>query len=338
MIIIRPISRKDIDIFREFSFESMLGMTHLPRNREKFLEKITNSEACFQNPIEQPGKEEYYFVLEDLATGTLGGTCAIIAQSKQSFGYAYCIETLENNLQFVNAAQDIKVLEVVENSEDSSEVCALYLQPSFRHSGHGRLLSLSRFLFIAAFPNRFRMKMLAEMRGYIDEKQHSPFWDSIGRHFCDLSFVEVMAQLEKSHDFIPEILPKHPIYLSLLTKETQDIIGKTHENTKPAYEMLLQENFAFHQKVDIFDGGPIITAKTPTIRSIQQSALIYVDITTEMLTEESDFILGNERLDYRACFGKMKRLSKTEALINEEVAQALLIKKGDQVRYVSIHG
>lgn len=337
-MIIRPIARKDLEIFGDFPLESLLGMTSLPRNREKFLEKITLSETCFQNPIiERPGNEEYFFVLEDLATGKLGGICGIIAQSRQNFAFVYRIETLENKTRFVPAPNEVKILKVEANPGDSSEVCALYLQPFFRHSGLGRLLSLSRFLFIAAFPNRFNKKMVAEMRGYIDKREISPFWDSIGRHFCDLSFVELMAKLEKSHDFIPEILPKYPIYLSLLPKEAQEMIGKTHEQTKPAYEMLLQENFAFHQQIDIFEGGPILTAQTSTIRSIQHSAVARVDLTSELLTDETEFIMGNERLDYRSCLGKIKRLSQNEVLIHEEVAQALLVKKGDFVRYVSIH-
>ena len=338
MMIIRPIAQKDLEILGDFPFESHLGMTSLPRNRDKFLEKITLSEACFQNPIiEHPGNEEYFFVLEDLTTGLLGGICGIMAQSRQNFTFVYRIETLENKTRFVQAPNEVKVLKVEDNPGDSSEVCALYLQPSFRHSRLGRLLSLSRFLFIAAFPGRFNTKIVAEMRGYIDKKQHSPFWDSIGRHFCDISFVELMAKLEKSHDFIPEILPKYPIYLSLLPKEAQEMIGKIHEQTKPAYEMLLQENFAFDQQIDIFEGGPILTAQTSTIRSIEHSAVVQVDVTSELLTEEAEFIIGNERLDYRACICKMRRLSQKEVLINEEAAQALLVKKGDFVRYVSIH-
>src|SRR5262249_3915841 len=151
-------------------------------------------------------------------------------------------ETIDTKATQISIPKEIKVLKVVPNSPHASEICALYLQPTFRHSGQGRLLSLSRFLFIAAHRHRFRKKIVAEMRGYIDQRQNSPFWEGIGRHFCNLSFVEIMAQLEVDHQFIPEILPQFPIYISLLPKETQEVIGKIHESTKPAYQMLLQEN------------------------------------------------------------------------------------------------
>lgn len=336
-MIIRPIAKKDLDFFEEFPSESLIGMTNLPRNREKFLEKIIHSETSFQTSIEQPGQEEYTFVLEDLATGKIGGTCGIIAQSTQSFGYAYRIETLENFTQFVPAPKEIKVLKVVANTPTSSEVCALYLLPAFRHSGIGRLLSLSRFLFISAFPQRFHKKIIAEMRGYIDERQISPFWEAIGHHFCGLTFPELMLELEKSHYFIPEILPKYPIYISLLPQEAQEMIGKIHEQTKPAYEMLIRENFSFHDKVDILEGGPILTAATSSIRTIKQSAVVQVEVTSENLDEETSYLIGNERLDFRACVGKLRLIDKTKAQINREAAQALLVKNGEQIRYVSIH-
>lgn len=337
MIIIRPIAQKDQNIFAEFSFESLLGMTNLPRDRNKLLNKIIHSETSFLAKIEEPGQEEYYFVLEDLTTGRIGGTCGILAQSTQSFGYTYRIETLKSQATKVPAPKETKILKVVPNPPDSSEVCALYLQPTFRHSGQGRLLSLSRFLFIAAFQERFRKKIVAEMRGYIDIRQISPFWDAIGRHFCDLSFVELMARLDQSHDFIQEILPKYPIYISLLPKEAQEVIGKTHDSTKPAYQMLEQENFTFSNEIDILEGGPIMSAKTKAIRTIRQSAVVQVDVTADPLENQTEYILGNERLDFRSCFGKMQLTSKTQAVINEEVAHALMIDRGDHIRYVTIH-
>lgn len=337
MIIIRPITKKDQDFLAEFSFESVLGMTNLPRDRQKQLDKITHSETCFSSNIEKPNQEEYYFVLEDLTTGRLGGTCGILAQSAQSLTHCYRIEKIHNQAKYLSVPKEIRILKVLENPYNYSEICALYLQPSFRHSGLGRLLSLSRFLFIAAFPHRFRNKILAEMRGYIDQRQVSPFWEAIGRHFCDLSFVELMAQIDQIHMHISEILPKFPIYIDLLPQEAQEVIGKIHDSTKPAYEMLTQENFSFNQEIDIFEGGPILTASTNDIRSIHKSSVSKVDITKDTLPDEFDYILGNEKIDFRACFGKLKITSTSHVMINEEVANALQVKKGEKIRYVTIH-
>jgi arginine N-succinyltransferase len=337
MIIIRPIASKDQNIFAEFSFESLLGITNLPRNRQKLLDKIIHSETSFLQEIEQVGDEEYYFVLEDLTTGRIGGTCGILAQSTQSCTHCYRIETISTQAKHLSVPEEIKILKVVANPPNSSEICALYLQPTFRHSGQGRLLSLSRFLFIAAHRQRFKKKIMAEMRGYIDQRQISPFWEAIGRHFCDLSFVELMAQFDDIHKFILEILPQFPLYIDLLPKEAQDAIGKTHESTKPAYQMLMQENFSFNHEIDIFEGGPILSATTADIRSIKKSAVIQIEVTVDALISKNEYIISNEQLDFRACYGKLHIISKTQGLINEEIANALLVKTGDYIRYVTIH-
>lgn len=337
MIIIRPIKREDIELLGEFSFESLLGFTNLPRNRDKLLEKIIHSESSFSKNIEKPGDEEYFFVLEDLTTGRIGGTSAILAQSLLSSQHCYQIATVPNPVKHVTAIKDIKVLKIIENIPDSSEICALYLYPSFRHSGQGRLLSLSRFLFIANHKKRFKKKFLAELRGYIDQTQVSPFWEGIGRHFCDLSFVELMAQIEIDQRLAPQILPEFPIYIPLLPKETQEAIGKTHDSSKPAYKMLMQENFSFNQEVDIFEGGPILTANTDEIRTIQKSASLLVELTREKLSDETEYILANEKLDFRACYGNLQMVTETSGLINEEVAHALCVKNGDRIRFISPH-
>ncbi len=338
MIIIRPITRRDLFVFAEFSFDSLLGMTTLPRSREKLNEKIIHSEASFLKQIDQPGKEEYYFVLEDLTTGRIGGVCGILAKSTLGFNYSYQIKTLATHSKSSFVPSSIRILKVVKNQGRSSEVCSLYLQPTFRHSGQGRLLSLSRFLFIAAHRSRFQKRIVAEMRGYIDQRQISPFWNSIGRHFCDLSFLELMTQLEENPSFVSDILPPYPIYIDLLPQEAQEAICKIHEQTKPAMEMLLHEHFSFHQEIDFFEGGPILSALTSRIRSVKNSQVIRIEITKELLAEEEDFIIANEKLaDFRACFGKIQFSSKTQGLIHEEVAKALQLRAGDKIRYVSLH-
>jgi arginine N-succinyltransferase len=199
MIIIRPIRLKDQHLFSEFSIGSLVGMTNLPQEKDKFIKKIAYSEKSFSDPIQTPGEEEYYFVLEDLTTGGLRGICGILAQSRQNIDYLYQIDSLKpKSIHF--PLRDNKVLKVAANPSDSSEVCALYLHKAFRHTGQAKLLSFSRFMFIAAFKERFRKNIVAEMRGYFDEQNRSPFWEAIGHHFCTLTINEVLSN-------IPSIFP-----------------------------------------------------------------------------------------------------------------------------------
>lgn len=337
MIIVRPIKQSDMGTCAEFTFDAVLGMTNLPRNKEKFLERVIHSEQSFGHKVETPGDEIYTFVLEDMTTGRIGGTCGIMANCQNSFRYAFRVKTLQTHTKNISAPASLDILKVEKNRFDASEVCALFLHNTFRHSGHGRLLSLSRFLFIAAMRKRFRKTIIAEMRGYIDKRQISPFWEGIGRHFCHLSFVELMNQIETDHTFIPEILPEFPIYVALLPKETQEAIGKLHETTVAAEQMLLQENFKRSPFVDIFEGGPILSAQTASIRSIKKSCCVTVEITHDTLVDEQEVIIGNEKIDFRSCIARLRPLPGKKALMNDEVAHALNIKANDTVRYVSLH-
>jgi arginine N-succinyltransferase len=337
MIVIRPIKQKDLDVFAEFTFESLLGITNLSRNRDKLLTKVMSSETNLMADIQKPNTEEYFFVLEDLSTGRIGGICGILANSIISHEYSYNIEKVTTTSKHLSVPKEMSILRPKINQTDASEVCSLYLQPTFRHSGQGRLLSLSRFLFIAGQRQRFKKKIIAELRGFIDHGQTSPFWDGVGHHFCLLSFVEVMAQLDQDRTFVSEILPKHPIYVPLLPKEVQNVIGKTHDSSKPALNMLIQEGFTYTNEIDVIDGGPTLIANTGNVRTIKHSALAQVRLTKDDLKEEIEYIISNERTDFRSCYGKLLFTSKTDALINEEIAEGLMIKEGDTIRFVTTH-
>ncbi len=337
MIIVRPISQKDLKVFVEFSFEATLGIRNLPKDRDTLQEKIQRSEISFSQDIKQPDVEEYLFVLEDLTTGRLGGTCGIFAKAGYSGYYCYQIETIQTKPTHFSVTKEMKILKLVTTPKQASEICSLYLQPTFRHSGQGRLLSLSRFLFIAAHRHRFEKKIIAEMRGYIDQRQISPFWECVGRHFCNLSFVELMTQLDQKTISIPEILPHYPLYIALLPKEAQEVIGKTHEGTKPAVHILINEGFAFNQEVDVLEAGPTLEAPTGSIRTIKNSHLIKIETTQNLLTDENDFILSNDRLDFRACYGKLQMINKDQGVINKDIAKALLVKSGERIRYITLH-
>jgi arginine N-succinyltransferase len=336
MIIIRPLAKKDQDIFVEFSFNATLGIRNLPRNRDKLHDKIIFSEQSFAKHVEKPGKEEYFFVLEDLSTGRIGGTCGIFTSIDPKNSSNFRIETRAIEGTHPSIIRTIKILKPARFHSDASEICSLYLQPTFRHSGQGRLLSLSRFLFIASHRERFKNKILAELRGYIDPRQISPFWEAVGHHFCDLSFVELMAQVDQGAINIKEIIPRYPIYISLLSPDVQNMIGKPHEASKPALDMLLHEGFKTTNEVDTLEAGPAVIAKTSNIRSIKQSRVITIDIS-ETLNDENEFIIANTKLDFRACYGDIQFKNEKSGFIHPEVADALQVKKGDLVRFVTLH-
>lgn len=330
MIIIRPITKQDRDKYVKCSSNATIGIRNLPKNLENLEETIFRSEQSFAKSITKPGKEEYYFVLEDLSTGRIAGTCGILASLNPKHTCNFVITSLESKLTHPAAIKKIPILQRSKRSMNASEVCSLYLEPSYRHSGLGRLLSLSRFLFIASHRKRFKPKILAEMRGYIDEKQNSPFWEAIGRHFCNLSFSELMGQIVENKIDIQNIMPHGPIYISLLPREAQEVIGKTHELTKPALNMLLNEGFVVTDEIDAFEAGPMLAANTAKIRTIKDSHLVRVEVVKDV-GNENRHILANTRTDFRACYGELELKGNT-GLINDATAEALKVKNGQLIR------
>ena len=338
MIIIRPIDRADKNIFIEFSFNSTLGLRNLPRGEEQLTKRIAHSMQSFSQNIKTPGQEEYLFVLEDLTTGKIGGISGILTSANPNKTFCFRTETLQTQSLHPAAVKEIKILRLIASFREATEICSLYLQPSFRHSGQGRLLSLSRFLFIASHRERFRNEILAELRGYIDHKQIAPFWEAIGKHFCTLSFIELMAELDQGSIDIREILPHYPIYISLLSQEVQEMIGKTHESSIPALNMLQNEGFTLTNEVDAIEAGPTLIAETSSIRTIKNSRTAKIIITNEPITEENPFILSNTTLNFRACYGHVTvNKEPSSVTIHQEIAEALRVKNGNEIRYVSVH-
>lgn len=339
MFVIRPISMKDLDALEGFAYTAALGLTSLPRNRQALEKRIGKSLSSFEKKVATPENEHYQFVLEDLSTGTVGGTCGVSSKTGVSTpNYYYKIDTIHTADSPLPIPKEIPILRVVSYRNGPSEIRALYLAPPYRQGGIGRLLSLGRFLFMAAYPQRFDTTTFAEMRGYIDEDGRCPFWDNIGRRFLDLDFASLMELLAHGRGFIKEIAPQHPLYIHLLTQEAQLAIGAIHENTKPAITMLYQEGFTNTGEIDFFEGGPKISATTATIRSIRESRTATVaKIVRDTDKPSKEHLIGNDRIDFRACMGRVLPFNSSEVTISEDVANALQVAVGDLIRYVPAH-
>src|SRR3546814_2371265 len=81
------------------------------------------------------------------------------------------------------------------------------------------LLARSRSLFVKQHRKRFGKRVLAELRGVIDEAGGSPFWDGVAGKFFGMSFQEA-DQFNAVHgnQFIADLMPKHPVYVAMLPK------------------------------------------------------------------------------------------------------------------------
>ena len=277
MLIIRPIQEQDLDALYELTGSAGNGLTTLPRNRDILLGKIRKARDTFEGRC-APEAGLYLFVLEDTEQNRCVGVSGIQARvGLDEVFYNYRLSITVHDSRELDVHVRTPTLYLTNDMTDATEIGSLLLSEDYRGGGNGLLLSRSRFLFLGEFRQHFSDKIFAEMRGVSDDQGVSPLWEALGRRFFDMEFVEAdrLSGLGNK-SFIAELMPRFPIYLSLLPESATDAIGKVHRDTRPALDMLRDEGFNFNGLVDIFDGGPLLEAFLHNIRSIRQSTVCRV--------------------------------------------------------------
>ena len=338
MMVIRPIRAEDYPELYDIAVESGHGFTSLPVNDELLQRKISRSESSFAKKVLKPGDEGYLFVLEDPETGAVVGTSAIeAAVGLEDAFYHYHLGKVVHTSRALGVYNPVDILTLCNDYTGVSELCTLFLRESCRKQNNGRLLSKFRFLFIAEFRSRFYDRVIAEMSGVSDEDGHSPFWKWLQDSFFSVDFptADYLTGIGQKV-FIAELMPKYPIYVSLLSKEAQAVIGKVHDKTRPALALLQSEGFSNTGYVDIFDAGPTVEAKVEHIRSVRSSRRLQVRIGA--VSGGQPYMISNTKLeDFRATWLYLQPEEDSDQLILPvECAKLLQITNGDWVRIARI--
>ncbi len=333
-VVIRPVQPDDLDALMKLSAQTSFGLTTLPHDRDLLRGRIAESQRGFSRMADKPGGETYLFVMEDVERGEVAGTAGIVSKvgGFEPF-WAYRVESAVYASETLKVRKEIRALHLVREHNGPSEIGSLFLAPNHRKGFNGRLLSLSRFLFIADHRKFFDPVVLAEMRGVIDEKGGSVFWDALGRHFFEIDFPKADALVMMDKKFIADLMPKHPIYIPLLPKVAQDVIGRVHSETVPAIKLLESEGFAFSGMVDIFEGGPILSCATDEIRTVKESRTSEVYRIAVKPIDSDPFLISNTYAHgFRATAAPLVIVPGKGIEIMRETAAALDLKKGDPVR------
>jgi arginine N-succinyltransferase len=338
MVILRPITLDDLDAVEALTALTGYGLTTLPRDAKLLRRRIRESLRGFEHLVDEdpPRGETYLFVLEDLETKKVIGTCGVISKvgGFEPF-YAYRLETEVLESQQLNVRKTVRTLHLVEEHDGPCEIGSLFLSPDYRKDGNGRLLSLARFLFMGEHQEYFDPMVIAEMRGVVDDQGNSPFWEAVGRHFFDIDFpsADYLSMVNKR--FIADLMPRHPIYITLLPKDAQEVVGKVHEQTEPAVKILEAEGFRANNMVDIFEAGPVVRCALKDIRSVNRSTRATVaEVIGGPPPVSEMMIASNTRHDFRACKATVEMTSNGTLRIHDDVAAALQVKVGDTIRYV----
>jgi arginine N-succinyltransferase len=342
MIIIRPIQNSDYESLHRMAVESGYGFTSLPVNEELLKKRINQADLSFNKTVTTPGNEGYLFVMEDTTTGEVVGTTGIeAAVGLEDAFYHYHLGKVVHNSRELNVYNTVETLSLCNDYTGATEICTLFLSESHRKNNNGRFLSRCRFLFIAEHTQRFADTIIAEMRGISDDNGNSPFWQWLEEHFFSMDFptADYLTGIGKKM-FIAELMPKYPIYVSLLSKDAQHVINKVHEKTVPALRLLEAEGFARRGYVDIFDAGPTLEVERSSIKTVRESSkyqVIIGDVDSANTSSPNKYIICNTQVaTFRATQAPvLLRETADQVVISQAVAEALQVSTDDWVRLVA---
>ncbi len=338
MLVVRPITKQDYEALHTCAVESGHGFTSLPVNEELLTNRIDHSVYSFDKPeVKEPGDEGYLMVGFDSETGEVAGTTGIEASIGWDVPfYTYHISKVVHSSPKLGVNNVVKLLTFGNNYTGCSEICTLFLRPQFRKGLNGRLMSKCRFLMMAEHPHRFSETVFAEMRGVSDDEGNSPFWQWLQEHFFSIEFTmaDYLTGIGKK-GFIADLMPKLPIYINLLSPEAQAVIGKVHDNTRPALRLLEQEGFSCRGYVDIFDAGPSVECDLRNIDSVRRSFRAKVSVQEHSSSQQ--YLMCNSSFeDFRAVAGAAAYDKASDTvLLTQDIANALEVKDGEYVRLLA---
>ena len=355
MLVVRPVTADDLEGIYELALKTGGGLTTLPPDKVRLSEKIRESEKNFQYQPSKPSGETYFLVMEDLEKKKIVGTSAIYSKVGGFYPFwTYELKTVTKESRVLGVKKDVQYLQVKREHNGPSEVGTLFLDPEYRMGNNGRLLSLSRFLFVAQYRNLFEDHILAELRGRIDKEGNSVFWDCLGAHFFNVPFEKADLMVNEDKSFIDDLMPQHPIYVEMLPKQAQMVIGQVHDDSRPAMRLLEKEGFVQIDEVDIFEAGPIVKGETDKLRCVKNSKVAkLVEGKPEKISPEQNwgqldevrkaetmrfFMVANINSfnDFRVTVCEISLSGEDKITIPEEARKCLGVELGDSVRYVPV--
>ncbi|RMH00126.1 MAG: arginine N-succinyltransferase [Deltaproteobacteria bacterium] len=279
--LLREAHRDDEDAI--FDLARHLNTLNLPPERSYIEDLLARSSTSFGGgPAFDPDRR-LLFVLE-APDGRVVGTCMIHAQhgtyDDPHVYFSVSTEERHAKLTFPDGRvqhihMEHTMLHLGMTYHGPTELGGLVLDPALRRHPQrlGRLLSLSRFVFIATHRGWFRDRLLAELLPPLfkgpEGATRSPLWDALGHRFTGLSYDEADRLSRFDKTFIWSLFPRMPIHASLLPEEVQAVIGAVGPNTVGALRLLESVGFSYVGRVDPFDGGPHVEAPTDQVTLVR---------------------------------------------------------------------
>lgn len=273
---IRAATRADKDEILELA--RFLDSVNLPDHEPTILEILEHSEQSFSEDIGDPRRRNYVFVLRDLEQKRAVGTSMIIAQlGRRDAPYIYFdVHVEERYSQTLDKHFAHRVLSIGYSFHGPTEIGGLVVHPEVRRSPEhlGMLISYVRFLWIALHRELFQDRVLAELLPPLEPDGTSHLWEAVGRRFTGLDYREADRLSKRNKEFIRGLFPDGDIYVSLLSREAQSVVGKVGPQTRGVEKLLRRIGFRYWNRVDPFDGGPHFIAPTDEILLVQRTRVV----------------------------------------------------------------
>ncbi|WP_020405662.1 arginine/ornithine succinyltransferase subunit alpha [Hahella ganghwensis] len=337
MIIVRPSRFADLPGIEKLVNESAARLSTLPSDRDKLGEKVDYSTRSFAGDDEVSGKERYLFVMEDTETREILGTSGMDASAGNGAPfYNYRLDELIHSSQQLDVYNEVDILYMTHELTGTTALCSLSISPRYRKTPYFDLLSRSRFMFMQLHHTRFVQRIIAEIQGMQDETGNSPFWESLGRHFFDMDFATADYYSGiKSKTFIAEMMPSHPVYVPLLSKEAQDAIAQPHSSAADNCQFLYREGFKLGRHIDIFDGGPTLEASRSDLNTVKSMKRKQVKLSEHQVGLQ--YLMCNTRFnEFRATLANMTDGMGDVLRLKRATAESLQIAEGGDVAFAPL--
>ncbi|MGE0741925.1 MAG: arginine N-succinyltransferase [Hyphomonadaceae bacterium] len=327
--VLRAAGPQDIEGFKQLREIAGAGFTSLMLDDKAMGEKLELSRASFGSSASDAGAERYFIALEHIATGELAGCCGVkatIGETPPFFNFRVITEAQSSAV--VNRRFDMRVLIGVNDFTGCSEVGSLFVRPEHRAGGIGRALAQCRYMLMATAPQRFRERVVSELRGVVLPDGTSPFWEAVGRHFFRMDFTEAdKLSATTDNQFILDLTPQHPIYVDLLPQSARDVLGQCHKDGEGARRLLEWEGFSFANVVDIFDGGPLMSAQRDHIRTLREARRLRLEVVADA-AHGARALIATPKLGEFRCVPARAAVANGVAGVTREALAALNMEAG----------
>jgi len=319
----RPIVSADAPALLQLVRQSSGGLSSLQPRLEFLKDYIACSEKSFSGGMSLEEPHKYLLGLFDLRANRLIGCAAVKTQ-------------IGKDCPFINF--DIKgdgpeqCLQASSRFTGATEVGSLFLHPDYRADGLGRYLAKVRYLLMASEPWRFGDSVTAELRGMCGA-QGSPLYDHLFEYKLEKSFLEADAEYyDRNPDALGDIVPIGCIDTCDMPLPVKASLGQPHPSGIGAMRLLQREGFIFSGTIDLFDGGPIMSAHRDTIRTIMNAKTATVSASPSGAQGAPTLIASGKVAEFSAILTPAT-ISNNGLLILPDALHALGTNMGSDVRY-----